>query len=224
MDFLSPREPVSAWTHGCWLLASLPGVYLLWARGRGDRAKQVSFLIYGLGLVSCSLASTLYHGVRLGDDGIRFYAITDYIGIYLLIAGSYTPVIWNVLRGRWRRGVLAAVWGLAALGTALRVGVATIPLWMTTGLYLLMGWGAIACYFEVARGLSHRTLLPIVAGGVLYSVGAVVNLLSRPVLWPGVFQAHELFHVFVVAASAVHYWFMLTVIAPFVHESERRAA
>jgi hemolysin III len=224
MDLLSPREPVSSWTHAFWLLASLPAVYLLWARGRGDRAKQLSFLVYGTGLVACSLASTLYHSVRLHDEGIRFYALLDYIAIYVLIAGSYTPIVWNVVRGHWRRGILAVVWGGAALGIGLRVSLETLPAWLTTALYLAMGWGAILCYFEVARGLSHRALWPIVGGGLLYSVGAVVNLLRQPILWPGVFQAHELFHVFVVAASAVHYWFMLTVIAPFVHESDRQAA
>ena len=80
-----------------------------------------------------------------------------------------------------------------------------------TLMYLAMGWGAVLCYFEVARRVSHRNLLPIVVGGVLYSSGAVINLLHQPVLWPGVFQAHELFHIFVVAGSLAHYWFMLTV-------------
>ena len=87
-------------------------------------------------------------------------------------------------------------------------------------MYLAMGWGAVLCYFEVARRLSHRNLLPVVVGGVLYSLGAVINLLHQPVLWPGVFQAHELFHIFVVAGSLAHYWFMLTVIAPYVGDSE----
>src|SRR4051794_34374050 len=183
MEFLSPREPVSAWTHGFWLLASLPAVYLLWIRGRGDRAKQISFLIYGLGLVSCSLASTLYHGLRLRDEEIRVFALLDYIAIYLLIAGSYTPIIWNVLRGHSRQGILAGVWGAATLGMVLRVAFQTIPPWLTTGLYLMMGWGAVLCYFEVARGLSHRMLRPIIGGGVLYSIGAVLNLLRQPILW-----------------------------------------
>ena len=88
-----------------------------------------------------------------------------------------------------------------------------------TGYYLAMGWGAVFCYFEVARGLSHRMLSPIVAGGVLYSLGAVVNLLHHPVLWPGVIQAHELFHLFVIAASLLHFSFILTVVAPWQDES-----
>jgi hemolysin III len=220
MDLFDPREPVNTWSHGLWLAFALPGIFLLWRRGRGDRGKQWSFLVYGLGLVGCSAASTLYHGVRAADDRIRMFALIDYMGIYTLIAGSYTAIVWNVLSGSWRRGILMVVWLWAVAGSAHRLLFDTSPVWVSTAMYLAMGWGAVLCYFEVARRVSHRNLLPIVVGGVLYSLGAVINLLHQPVLWPGVFQAHELFHIFVVAGSLAHYWFMLTVIAPYVGDSE----
>ena len=86
---------------------------------------------------------------------------------------------------------------------------------MRTGLYLGLGWGALFCYFDIARKLSHRAMRPFLAGGVFYSVGAVLNLLHWPVLWPGVFQAHELFHLFVMAGSLSHFWFILTAVATF---------
>jgi hemolysin III len=142
----------------------------------------------------------------------------DHISIYVLIAGTYTPIAWTLLRGSWRLGVLGLVWFWAVLGISVHATWETLPLWLSTGYYLAMGWGAVFCYFEVARGLSHRILSPIVAGGVLYSLGAVFNLLHRPVLWPGVIQAHELFHLFVVAASLLHFSFILTVVAPWPHE------
>src|SRR5262249_44382120 len=131
-----------------------------------------------------------------------------------------TPIAWTVLDRYWRRGILGLVWSLAALGIAIHLTCQTVPLWLSTGFYLGMGWAAIFAYFEVARRLSHRALLPITAGGVLYSVGAVFNLLHRPIIWPGVFGAHELFHVFVVAASLTHYCFIITVIGPYVAEPE----
>src|SRR5215472_15713152 len=99
MDFLHPRDPVSTWSHGFWLLLALPGVFLLWRRGSGDRAKQISLLIYGVGLVACSTTSTLFHGLRPPFDRLRMFDLLDYLGIYLLIAGSYTPIAWNVPRG-----------------------------------------------------------------------------------------------------------------------------
>lgn len=218
MDFFTPREPVSTWSHGIWLLLAVPGTVLLWKRSRGDRARQVSLLIYGLSLIFCSAASTLYHAVRSGSDRIATFALLDYLGIYLLVAGSYTPIVWNVLRGRWRAGSLILVWLWAAAGSALRLTWTAQPHWLATALYLGMGWSSALCYVEVARRLSHRTLLPIPVGGLLYSLGAVVNLLERPVLWPGVFASHELFHLFVVAGSLVHYRFLLRVIVPYTEE------
>jgi hemolysin III len=78
-----------------------------------------------------------------------------------------------------------------------------------------MGWGAVLCYFQVARVVTHRAMVPILAGGVSYSIGAVLNLLHWPVLFPGIFGAHELFHLFVLGGSAAHYAFFLNVVVPF---------
>ena len=141
--------------------------------------------------------------------------ICDHIGIYLLIAGTYTPIAWTLMRGRWRYGTLAFAWGSATLGITMHFVWNDLPIWLTTGLYLTMGWGSLLCYIELARHLPFRTLRPLVLGGALYSVGAIIHVLQWPVLWPGVIGAHEIFHVFVVAGSIVHYLFMLQVIAPW---------
>ena len=188
MDLFNPREPINTWSHGLWLMIALGGIIVLWQRGHGDRAKQVSLLIYGLSLIFCSACSTLYHGVRLPGERIKPFELLDHVGIYMLIAGTYTPIAWTFLRRHWRRGVLGVAWLWAALGITIRLTHETLPPWLYTGFYLGMGWGALFCYFEVARRLSHRALIPIVAGGVLYSLGAIFNLLRGPVLWPGVFQ------------------------------------
>lgn len=214
MDLLDPREPVSSWTHGLWLIMAMAGTVLLLWRSRGDRVKRFSFLVYGSSLIFCSAASMLYHGVRASDRGIATFALLDYIGIYLLVAGTYTPIAWNLLRGRWRAGILTLVWTWAAVGAMLHLSWTAVPPWLSTGLYLGMGWGSALCYVEVARRLSFRALLPIPVGGLLYSVGALFNLLQGPVFWPGVFEAHELFHLFVIAASLFHFRFMLTIVSP----------
>ena len=119
------------------------------------------------------------------------------------------------MRGRWRRWTLASVWGVAATATALIATGRHFPPVLGTGLYLAMGWGVLACYSEIAQVVSHRALLPIVVGGLSYSVGAVLNLLHWPVLFPGVFGAHEVFHLFVLAGSLAHYRFILKVVVPF---------
>src|SRR5205823_1230985 len=135
-----------------------------------------------------------------------------HVGIHLLIAGSYTPVAWNLLRGRWRRVTLAAVWSTTLVASALLIMNIRLPMPLATCEYLALGWGALFCYFEIARVLSHRALRPLVVGGVLYSVGALLNLFHWPVLWPGVFGSHEMFHLWVMGGSFAHFWFMLSAV------------
>ncbi len=156
MNLLNPREPINTWSHALWLIIALAGMILLWQRGQGDRAKQISLLIYGVSLIFCSACSTLYHGVRLPGERIRAFAMMDHVGIYMLIAGTYTPIAWTFLRRHWRRGVLGLVWFWAALGITIRLTYETMPAWLPTAFYLGMGWGALFCYFEVARRLSHH--------------------------------------------------------------------
>ena len=215
MNILHLREPVSAASHGVWLLLSVPVAQCLWHRSAGDRAKQLSLLGYALSLAFCAGASTLYHAVALPADRCEPFLILDHVGIATLIAGTYTPIAWNLLQGRWRWMTLMLAWLAVVLGALLRLRLGTLPIWLSTGYFLAMGWGAIFIYLEFVRTLSHRALAPIVVGGLLYSVGAVFNLICWPVLWPGVFEAHELFHLFVIAGSLAHFKFMLRVVAPF---------
>jgi hemolysin III len=215
MNLLDPRQPVNAWTHGVGLALALPAAVLLLRRSRGDLAKQLCFLIYGLSLAACYAASMLFHGVQGPPPRIDLLKRLDLAGIYLLIAGTYTPPAWFLLRGRWRTILLGSVW-LVSASAALTVAAGFVfPRAVSNGLYLGLGWTCLACYFEIARVVPGRALAPMVAGGLFYSVGAVINLVGWPSAWPGVFGPHELFHVFVVAGSAAHFRFMLEVIAPF---------
>ena len=104
MDWLDFREPFNAWTHGVWLLLSLPATLLLWRLIRGNRIKRFSLLVFGLSLTFCFAGSTLYHGVRLPPEELKWFANLDYIGIYVLIAGTcvlflcYLPLFARVPR------------------------------------------------------------------------------------------------------------------------------
>lgn len=175
----------------------------------------MSFLVYGCSLACCSAASTLLHGAHGTEPELAFYALLDHIGIYLLIAGTYTPIAWNLMEGKWRRGILAAAWLAAAAGSGLQLAWGTLPPALYTTLYLTMGWGAVLCYSELSRIVSQRDLIPLGLGGVFYSAGALINLFRWPNVWPGVFGFHELFHLLVVAASASHFWFMMVVVIPY---------
>src|SRR6187551_542620 len=118
MDVFHLREPVSAWTHGAALALALPGTLILWWRSGGDVGKRLSLLVYGLSLIFCYAASTLFHGVSRPADRLGVFIRLDSVGIFALIAGSYTPLAWNLMRGRWRAWTLTAVWSTAATAIA----------------------------------------------------------------------------------------------------------
>src|SRR4051794_3004343 len=122
LAFLDFREPVNAWSHCLWLLLSLPATWLLWRRCDGDRAKRLSLLIFGASLGLCYAGSTLFHAARSSQDWLDRFDELDHIGIFVLIAGSYTPVAWNHLQGRRRWGTLATVWLLSAVGSVSLLG------------------------------------------------------------------------------------------------------
>src|SRR5262245_14771306 len=158
MLFLDLREPVSSWSHCVGLPLALPGTLILWRRSAGDSQKRRCLLVYGLSLAFCYAASALYHGLRLPGDRLSFFNCLDHIGIFVLIAGSYTPLAWSLLRGRWRWGTLAVVWLFTAVTAVLLAVSGPFPCALSTCLYLGMGWGVVVCYFEIARVVSDRRL------------------------------------------------------------------
>jgi hemolysin III len=215
VEWLCFREPVSAWTHAAWMLLGLPATLVLFRAAGGDRLKQRALAVFGFTLVTCYGGSTLFHGVQVPPEDLAWFDALDAVGIYLLIAGTTTPVAAVLLSGAWRWGTLTAAWSLAGAGMLLRLTLGEPPPLLSTAWYLAMGWGIALCYIGLARVLPHRALWPLPAGGLLYSVGAVLNRVHWPVPVPGVVEAHEVFHVLVMAGSVVHFWFMLRVVAPF---------
>src|SRR5262245_40442517 len=127
MHLLILREPASACSHGAWLLMALPVGLVLWRRGRGDRGKQASLLVFAASLAACASASTAYHAVRLPEKQIAAFRLLDHVGIVVLIAGTYTPIAWNLLRGRWRLGTLAMAWAVAATVASLQLAFGGLP-------------------------------------------------------------------------------------------------
>jgi hemolysin III len=213
MDWLPVREPVSALTHFAWMVLAFPATWTLWrlSRGGGPR-KRVGLLVFGCTLAICYAGSGLYHSVpeRLAGP----FRTLDHIGIYLLIAGTVTPIALVVLPGRWRVALLSAIWTLALAGIVLRLAT-PLSIHVLTVFYLFMGWLGCATYFELLKYLSPARVRLIVWGGVLYSVGAVINAFDWPTLDPPLFGPHELFHLFVMGGSAVHYYFMLVAVLPY---------
>jgi hemolysin III len=230
MLFFQLREPINAWSHGAGMLLALPvtwflckrciaayhldGMMLPKARARHQRIKALSLIVFGLTLAVCYGTSALFHGAKVSGEPLIRLQRLDHVGIYLLIAGTYTPIAWGLMRGPWLWGTLAAAWTTALVcGTRVWCGN-LLPMWLSTLTYLVMGWGALFCYNELARSHSHRKLLFLPLGGLFYSAGAILNLAHWPAIIPGVFAAHEIFHFFVIAGTTCHVLFMLDVVIP----------
>ncbi len=209
------REPVNGLTHFVGVLLSIVAlVVLLWlAIAARDARRLIAFTIFGLSQIALFTASTLYHSLPLTPAGIAKLRRIDHMMVFVLIAGTYTPICLVALKGSWGWSLLAVVWGIALCGLIVKTRWMHAPKWLSTGIYLLMGWAAVV----VAPVLFHRlptgALLWLLAGGIIYTVGAVIYALKRPNPIPGVFEAHALWHLFVLGGSACFFWVIVRYIA-----------
>jgi hemolysin III len=210
------REPVNGLTHAAGGVLAFVGLFVLVASaasaGRMDQI--VAFGIFGLSLVALYIASSLYHLLPLSPAGVARLRKLDHVAIFVLIAGTYTPFCLLALDGGWRWGVLAIAWGLALCGASLKLLWMEAPRWLSVLLYLGMGWVAVAAVPALLRTLPAGGMAWVLAGGLTYSAGALVYGLKRPNPIPGTFGFHELWHLFVVAGSACHFWAVLRYLVP----------
>lgn len=214
MTLFDVREPFSTWSHALGLLLSIPASIFLLRKAGNAPWKRLGLLIYGIGLVACYLGSTVYHAVPGSPEELEFYERLDHVGIHLLIAGTYTPLALTLLAGRWRFGTLGTVWSVTAVATVLLLVDRRLPPILATCEYLILGWGAVFCCLELTRRISTRALRWLVLGGLFYTAGAIINVTHWPVIWPGVMDYHGFFHLWVLAGSAAHYWFMWDTVIP----------
>lgn len=200
----TPREPVNALSHWGGALGALliTGPLLLWAQARG--LALWPFVVFSISMLMLYSASASYHSFRPGERGLLWLRKLDHASIFLLIAGSYTPVAYFGLEGIWQGAVLWAVWGIALAGVLLKLLTMRLPRWVSTLLYVAMGWLAVVFLPQLSRNLPASALVWLAAGGVLYSIGAVIYGTRRWNPRPGVFGFHEIWHLFVLGGSGAH--------------------
>jgi hemolysin III len=208
------REPVNSLTHLVAAAVAFIGTIVLAYLARDDATKLASLCLYGLTLVLMFSSSALYHTALTGPKATLFLRKLDHSAIYLLIAGTYTPICLHYFTGFWRIGFLAIVWALGLIGIAVKLFVIRAPRWVTAGVYLLMGWLAIAGVGEIISKMPAGAIAWLLAGGLFYTGGAVIYALKKPDPFPGVFGFHEIWHIFVILGAFSHFALMLIYIAP----------
>ena len=214
---LSIREPGSAITHFiAMLLAVAASVPLLLKAGMSSGMRCT----VAMGIFMCSMillygASTMYHSVNVSDKILKVFRKIDHMMIFVLIAGSYTPVCLVVLGGRMGYTLLAVVWGIAVVGMVVKACWITCPKWFSSLVYIAMGWVCLAVFGTLWNTLPHSAFLWLLAGGIVYTAGGVIYALKLPIFNARhkYFGSHEIFHLFVMGGSICHFVFMYLYVA-----------
>ncbi|HZR79529.1 MAG TPA: hemolysin III family protein [Candidatus Binatia bacterium] len=190
------------WSHALAAVAAAAITAALAWQSRDDVPRAISMLVFGLAMIELYVVSAVYHIGRWRGRTRRVLRALDHANIFVLIAGTYTPICFNVLSGATRVAILVATWSLAIAGCMLSAFTERVPRWTRAGLYLGMGWIAVLTLPMFVELLRWPAVAMLLAGGALYTCGAIVYGLKRPDPFPRVFGFHEIFHLFVISGSA----------------------
>lgn len=211
------REPGSAITH---FIAMIMAVFastplLIKAAVTSGSASFTAMCIFMLSMILLYGASATYHSVNLTGHNLKIFKKIDHMMIFVLIAGSYTPVCLIVLGGKMGYALLALVWGIAIVGMLIKALWVTCPKWFSSVIYIAMGWVCLLVFGQLWNSLPKAAFLWLLAGGIIYTIGGVIYALKLPIFNSrhANFGSHEIFHLFVMGGSICHFIFMYCFVA-----------
>ncbi len=211
------REPGSALTHFIgMMMAVFAAVPLLVKAGVTSGGLCLAALAIFMGsMILLYGASATYHSVNLTGKALRIFRKIDHMMIFVLIAGSYTPVCLVTLKGPQGYQLLALVWGIALLGMGVKAFWVTCPKWFSSIIYIAMGWVCLLVFGPLWDTLPHAGFLWLLAGGLIYTAGGVIYALKLPLFNARHknFGSHEIFHLFCMGGSICHFIFMYLYVA-----------
>ena len=203
------------WLHAVAAIGAIAVMVGLLVNTAHDLPRFFSVLVFGLSMILLYVVSSVYHIGSWTGRRFRVLRALDHANIFVLIAGTYTPICVNVLPRGLGMTVLVVIWSLAAVGVGASVLTLHLPRWIIAALYMGMGWVGVVVMPSLLRSLPAPASLLLLAGGMLYTVGAVVYALQRPNPLPRVFGFHEIFHLFVIAGSAAFAFMIWGWVVPF---------
>ena len=211
------REPGSAITHFIGMMMAVFAAIPLLVKA-GTTSGHLSFASMAVFMASMILlygASATYHSVNLSGRYLNIFRKLDHMMIFVLIAGSYTPVCLIVLGGQSGYTLLALVWGIALAGMVIKACWITCPKWFSSVIYIAMGWVCLLVFGQLLSTLPTAAFLWLLAGGLIYTAGGIIYALKLPLFNSRhkAFGSHEVFHLFVMAGSVCHFIFMYVYVA-----------
>lgn len=211
------REPGSAITHfiGMMLAVFASTPLLIKAAVSDGLTAFVAMTVFMLSMIALYGASALYHSVMVKDRILRVFRKIDHMMIFVLIAGSYTPVCLIVLGGSLGYTLLTVVWTIAIIGMLIKALWITCPKWFSSIIYIAMGWVCLGVFGQLWSTLPHSAFLWLLAGGIIYTIGGVIYALKLPIFnnRHRYFGSREIFHLFVMGGSICHFIFMYLYVA-----------
>ncbi len=197
------RDPVSMFTHALGALLAMAATVVLVRRVRQSGRRGRAVAVYGVCVVIALMASALFHGIDAASARYTLFNKIDHAAIFLVVAGTGTA-IYEALGARWSELLIGATWGVNLTAVAVKLIVWPMAPWGTALMYLGVGWTSSAGLGVVLHRSSWHQLSLFLAGAGVFTLGAVVFVTEWPVLWPGVVEGHEVFHVLVVMGLALH--------------------
>lgn len=211
------REPGSAITHFIGMMMALIAAVplLIKAAASPNAASLTAMTIFMLSMVLLYGASATYHSLSVPDKILRVFRKLDHMMIFVLIAGSYTPICLIVLDGKLGYTLLGVVWGIAIFGMTIKVLWITCPKWFSSVIYIAMGWVCLGVFGPLWNTLPKSAFVWLLAGGIIYTVGGIIYALKLPLFNSKheYFGSHEIFHLFVMGGSICHFIFMYLYVA-----------
>lgn len=199
------QNPIRGFLHGGAAVASLVGLALMVVRSWGNAPALTGGLVFGVSLVVMFTISGLYHSIPWTEHSKQRMRRVDHSMIYLVVAGTFTPIAIASLDGITLAIALGLVWALAVTGIFLKILHPEVATWLSLTIQMVMGWSALIWIPAIDRELGRAAVVLILAGGLSYTIGAVIFVLRRPWPLPRTFSYHETFHVLVILGSALHF-------------------
>lgn len=214
---LKLKDPGSAITHFIGMILAILAAtpLLLKAAREPDRTHVVALAIFIVSMILLYAASTIYHTLDISPQVNQLLKKIDHMMIFILIAGTYTPVCLIVLGDTTGWGLLALVWGIAVGGIVIKGLWITCPKWFSSVLYIAMGWVCVLAFTKIVQSLPGAAFGWLLAGGIIYTIGGIIYALKLPIFNSRhkYFGSHEIFHLFVMAGSLCHYVMMYRFVA-----------
>lgn len=211
------REPGSAITHFIgMMMAVFAAIPLLVKAGSASNGREFAAMtVFMSSMILLYAASATYHSVNLTGRYLRIFRKLDHMMIFMLIAGTYTPICLIILEGKLGFTLLSAVWGIAIAGMVVNALWINCPKWFSSLIYIAMGWACVLVFRPLFESLTLPAFLWLLAGGLIYTAGGIIYALKLPLFNSKHkrFGSHEIFHLFVMGGSVCHFVFMYLYVA-----------